>query len=77
VYPSLVDLPLQPSVPERPPAYYTLLEAAFALRLNPLTLRRWIKSGRLPARKLPGPNGRYLLSRQALDALASNCEVRS
>jgi len=31
--------------------YYTLEEAARILRLHPQTLRRWIRQGKLPARR--------------------------
>ncbi len=31
--------------------YYTLNEAARLLKLHPQTLRRWIRGGRLPARR--------------------------
>lgn len=38
-------------------AYLTVNECATALRVNPITVRRWIWSGRLPATQHAGRNG--------------------
>jgi excisionase family DNA binding protein len=46
--------------------YYTLGQAAQELELNPATLWRWIKDGKLPAERL----GReVLIEKKAVDAL--------
>jgi excisionase family DNA binding protein len=37
-----------------PPTSFTVKEAADRLRVDPITIRRWIRSGRLKAFKLPG-----------------------
>lgn len=37
--------------------WLTTKEAAALLRLSPLTLRRWLRTGRLPATKFPGKGG--------------------
>lgn len=34
--------------------YYTVPEVADMLKINPVTLRRWIASGKVTAIKLPG-----------------------
>jgi excisionase family DNA binding protein len=59
------------SPPDEPvtPDLLTLHEAARELRLAPDTVRRWTKCGRLPASRLPGPNGKILIHRDDLAAL--------
>ena len=54
---------------EAPPPLLTLGEAADLARVSTLTVRRWANSGRLPSRRLPGPNGKILIPRQAIDEL--------
>lgn len=44
----------------------TVKEAAKVLKRHPGTLRRWIKEKRLPATKLSGKYGIYLVSREDL-----------
>ena len=61
--------PLSPSQPIPPLDYLTLAEAASVLRVSVASTRRWVKSGRLSARQLPGAHGRYLIPRTALDML--------
>ncbi len=46
---------------------YTLTEAASLLRVNRLTIRRWIQGGKLPAETIGGV---VLLDRRAIDRLA-------
>jgi excisionase family DNA binding protein len=43
--------------------YLTVKEAAKHLKKHPSTLRRWIKEKKLPAQKLAGKYGVYLISR--------------
>lgn len=44
----------------------TVKEAAKMLEKHPETIRRWIKAKKLPARKVAGEYGLYLVSRQDL-----------
>ena len=48
--------------------YYTCGEAAQLLRKAPTTIRKWIKDGKLDAKRTPGagPRGSYLISNAAL-----------
>ena len=46
----------------------TVPEAARRTRKNPETIRRWIRSGQLPARKI---GTQHLIEEQDLDALAA------
>ncbi len=48
--------------------YYTCGEAAQLLRKATTTIRRWIKDGKLDAKRTPGagPRGSYLISNAAL-----------
>lgn len=43
--------------------FLTVKEAAKHLKRHPSTIRRWIKERKLPARKLAGKYGVYLISR--------------
>jgi len=52
-----------------PPDELTTRQAAEALQVTPRTVSRWIKAGRLPARKVPGYNGPYLIAPAALAEL--------
>lgn len=55
---------------ETPPL--TVAEAARTLGVSPATVRRLIAAGTLPAaHKLPGPNGAFLIARDAVDAHAA------
>jgi excisionase family DNA binding protein len=45
------------------------VDAARVLGVTSSAVRRWIRAGRVPARKLPGPVGAYLIRRGDLDAL--------
>ena len=52
------------------PDTLTTTEAAQLLGCSPRTVQRMIEAGRLGfERKLPGPNGAYLIPRAAVDAL--------
>ena len=48
--------------------YYTCVEAAQLLHKSPMTIRRWIKAGKLQAKRTPGAGSRgsYLISNAAL-----------
>ena len=48
---------LDPVCPDRPPSpadWWTLTEATLALNVNERTLRRWIKQGKIEAKKVQG-----------------------
>src|SRR5215207_1197908 len=47
--------------------YYTLAEAAGVLKLHPQTLRRWIRDGKLPAKRF---GKQFRLCREDLDHAA-------
>ena len=47
--------------------YYTLEEAAGVLKLHPQTLRRWIREGKLPAKRF---GKQFRLRREDLDQAA-------
>ena len=47
--------------------YYTLEEAARVLKLHPQTLRRWIREGKLPARRF---GRQFRLRREDLEHVA-------
>ena len=47
------------------PDTLTVQEAAALLRVEPITIRRWIKSGHLPAFQLR-PSGHYRISRSRI-----------
>ena len=47
--------------------YYTLEEAANMLRLHPQTLRRWIREGKLPARRF---GKQFRLRREDFESVA-------
>jgi excisionase family DNA binding protein len=53
------------------PGYYTVHEVAERLRVDDTTVRRWIKTGALPAVTLPHTNKRrsYRISCDAFNAL--------
>ena len=48
--------------------YYTCVETAQLLHKSPMTIRRWIKAGKLQAKRTPGAGSRgsYLISNAAL-----------
>jgi excisionase family DNA binding protein len=54
-------------------ALLTLPEAAARLGVTPGTIRRWIRTGDLPAHRLPG--GHFRVSSTALDDFISACAV--
>ena len=58
------------SPPEVRSPYLTLPEAAGYLWLSLSTLRRYVKAGTLPARKLPHHNRRYLVDRAVVEDMA-------
>ena len=43
--------------------FLTVKEAAKILKKHPGTVRRWIREGRIPAQKLSGKYGIYLIGR--------------
>jgi excisionase family DNA binding protein len=48
-------------------------EVARLLRINQVTVSRWVASGDLvPAHKLPGKNGAYLFKREDVDRVAAD-----
>ncbi len=49
-------------------------EAAKMLGVQPMTIRRWIGDGRLPARRVPGTKP-YKLRQADVDALVEGSEV--
>ena len=49
-------------------------EAADRLRISPITLRQWVRAGKVKARKLP--SGRILIRSEDLDELLKPVEVR-
>ncbi len=49
-------------------------EAAKTLGVQPMTIRRWIGDGRLPARRVPGTKP-YKLRQADVDALVEGSEV--
>lgn len=55
---------------------YTLsvAEVAKILNVQPMTIRRWVGSGRLPARRLPGTKP-YKLRQADIDALIHQSKV--
>ena len=53
------------------PEEITTRQAAEVLQVTPRTIARWIKGGKLEARKVPGYNGPYLIDPAALTALAA------
>jgi len=56
---------IQPYVPEQ---YLTLGEVAQRLRMTEATIRRWIRTGRLPAEKVGlAPSFRYRVARSSLE----------
>ena len=65
----------RPPTPPRSPDLLTLREAADALRVTESTARRWAKAGRVPAVRLPGPNGKLLIPREAVEQLTAVSEV--
>lgn len=58
------------------PQYLTLQEFAAVLRVSLDTARRWVKAGRVPAVRLPGTNGKYLVPRDAVQSLLAVTGVR-
>ncbi len=55
-----------PATSLTPPGYVTLFGAAVETGRSIETLRRRIKAGTLPAYKLPGASGAYLIARDDL-----------
>jgi excisionase family DNA binding protein len=47
----------------------TTRQAAEKANKHPRTIVAWIRRGLLPAKKLPGNRGQYLISPEALDSL--------
>jgi excisionase family DNA binding protein len=54
----------------------TVAEAAGELGITRRQVLRWIESGRLPARKLPGLTSPWLIHRGDLDELLASIEAR-
>jgi excisionase family DNA binding protein len=54
------------AAPHIPPEFYTTTEVASVLRVDPATVRNWVRAGRLPATATPG--GRHLVPRAAVEA---------
>ncbi len=52
---------------------YTLTESADKLGVNRLTIRRWIKSGKLEAERIGGV---VLIERSIIDSLKTSREAR-
>jgi excisionase family DNA binding protein len=52
----------------------TVAEAADELGITRRQVLRWIKSGRLRARKLPGHTSPWLIRREELDAVLASIE---
>lgn len=50
----------------------TIPEAAQRLDVNRKTVLRWIVAERLPARKLPGKTGAYLIDARDVDRLVKS-----
>ena len=48
----------------------TAAQAAKKFGVTPVTIHRWIRSGRLPARKLPGGTGAYLIDERDAEQFA-------
>jgi excisionase family DNA binding protein len=56
-----------------PPDLIGSAEVARLLKINQVTVARWVASGQLtPAHKLPGKNGAYLFNRADVDQLISD-----
>ncbi len=51
---------------------FTPIEAAKRLKIDRITIYRWIKSGRLQAKRLP--NGRIRIEERELDKLLTKIE---
>ena len=49
-------------------------EAADRLRISPITLRQWVRAGKVKAQKLP--SGRILIRGEDLDELLKPIEVQ-
>ena len=58
----------------REKAFYTTFEAAKILGVNPLTVWRWCKGGKIKAWRTPG--GHYRIPKQELDRLLAGGEIR-
>lgn len=64
-----------PSHSDSPPEFIGSAEVARLLRINQVTVSRWVTSGDLvPAHKLPGKNGAYLFNRADVDRLVAKRE---
>lgn len=50
----------------------TTAQAAKLMRVTPVTVHRWIRSGQLEATKLPGETGAYVIDPAALDRFAAS-----
>lgn len=55
-----------------PSRIVSVAEAATRLNVRTVTVQRWIRAGKLPAIKLPGRTGAYVIDSDALDALAAS-----
>jgi len=55
------------------PAFYTVTGVAERVGATPLTVRRWLREGKIPACRI-GPAGRWLIPVAALDALLNDVD---
>jgi excisionase family DNA binding protein len=65
-----------PEAPTPSSDYRTLSEASLELRLPVTTLRRLVRTGSLPAVKLAGQNGSYLVPSAAIEELREKAVPR-
>lgn len=64
--------------PPPQPDFIGSAEVARLLKINQVTVARWVASGELtPVHKLPGKNGAYLFNRADIDKLAADRENAS
>ncbi|NDK91437.1 helix-turn-helix domain-containing protein [Gordonia desulfuricans] len=60
-----------PQTAPQPTQRLTTLQAAKRLGVRTVTVQRYVRDGKLPAEKLPGRTGAYLIDEAAVDVLAA------